>query len=108
MSLPNRFAALRRTLVAGLVLASCSGESDGSSTPPPAPAATVTPVTFPEAPTAPDGPNDEATARFDEILATIPAGSFDVRDVQAFIDVADARHAGLSTDEIRQLLEVQL
>lgn len=87
-------------LVAGLVLTACAGDSAATA---PEPAPTVTPVTFPPAPVAPTGDNAEATARFDEILATIPAGLFDSRDVQEFVDVADTRHAWLLTDLLRFL-----
>jgi len=93
---------MKRSLVvvAGIVLTACSSES---ATPSPEPAMTVAPMTYPTAPEAPAGPNDEATARFDEILETIPAGAFDVRDVQEFIDAADARHAWLLSDLLRFL-----
>ncbi len=87
-------------IVAGLLLAACGGQSATTAS---APTAAATPVTYPPAPEAPTGPNDEATARFDEILETIPAGAFDVRDVREFIDVADARHAWLLTDLLRFL-----
>lgn len=87
-------------LVAGLMLTACAG---GSTATAPEPAATVAPATFPAAPDVPTGPNDTATERFDEILATIPTGLFDVRDVQEFVDVADARHAWLLTDLLRFL-----
>jgi len=87
-------------IVAGLVLAACGGQAATSA---PTPAATATPVTYPAPPEAPSGPNDEATARFDEILETIPTGAFDVRDVQEFIDAGDARHAWLLTDLLRFL-----
>jgi hypothetical protein len=85
-------------LVCVLVATACSGDS--ASTPPP-PNAAATTVTFPPAPVAPAGPNEEATARFEQILETLPGGLFDVRDLDAFVEVADVRHAWLVSDMMR-------
>ncbi len=99
---------MRRALVgcavSVIVTASCAGGSNGSDggdrtfpSPPPA----VGSDEFGPAPTAPAGANDEATARFEALVAGIAAGGLAGDDVSAFIDVADARHAWLLGDLLR-------
>jgi hypothetical protein len=89
--------------VGALVLAGCSGD-DGE---PPARTSgrsrlrRCRPATLPPAPDAPTGPNDAATAAFDEILETIPTGLLTPSLITDFADVADARHAWLISDLLR-------
>ncbi len=85
-------------LLVGLVATACSAE-------PAATATTVGPATaastYPDAPPAPEGPNEEATVRFEQLLGAIPQGLFDPRDLDAFVEVGDARHAWLLSDLMR-------
>ena len=71
---------------------------DGSATPPPT---TAAPITYPPAPDAPTGPNDDAADRFDDIVASIPTGQFEPSVVDDFVAVADVRHAWLLSDLLR-------
>lgn len=97
----------RTLLVAGvLALTACAGADgdgdEGAGTPRP-PIATAPSLAFPDPPAAPSGPNDEATARFESLLVTIPTGEFDRNAVRAFVDAGDARHAWLLADLLRFL-----
>ena len=85
-------------MLAGLVVTGCAGES---AAPAPAPAPTIAIEARPDAPFAPTGANDDATALFEHLIETIPTGLFDVKDLNAFIDAGDARHAWLLTDLMR-------
>jgi hypothetical protein len=90
-----------------LVLSSCTGADDtadgstGPATSEAASTATVPLAEFPPAPDAPTGPNDEATAAFDEIVDTIPTGLLTADLLTEFADAADARHAWLISDLLR-------
>lgn len=95
-----RSMSRRAAVIALVALAACNGASSTGGSPA-TPRPTAATPTFPAAPQVPDGPNVEATARFEEIVASIPAGLFDVRDIQEFIDAGDARHAWLLTDLLR-------
>jgi Protein of unknown function (DUF3179) len=86
-------------LLAGLAATACGG-GDTSATPP-ASTAPLTVVTYPDAPAAPTGANDSATEQFEAILATLPDGLSDPRDLDAFVEVADIRHAWLISDVMR-------
>ena len=63
--------------------------------------AAVSARSYGPAPEAPDGANDAATAAFDTIVETIPTGLLGNKDLQALIDVGDARHAWLVSDLLR-------
>ena len=52
-------------------------------------------------PESPAGQNDAATEAFETITATIPTGLVGSRELQAFIDAGDARHAWLVSDLLR-------
>jgi hypothetical protein len=88
----------RGSTLAAIVLVAACGGGDDETRPT---FTTVATVEYPDAPRAPTGPNDDATARFEAIVQSIPVGLFDIRDVQEFIDVADARHAWLLSDLLR-------
>lgn len=92
-----------------LTVAACSGDqasTDGAERAatdvPASPDPNATAETdFGPAPTAPTGSNDEATAAFESIVAAIPTGLVGNDDLQAFVDVGDARHAWLISDLLR-------
>ncbi len=94
-----------------LAAAACSAEPNASdsteSTEVSAPAGTEPALTvpeqtqYPDAPAAPTGPNDAATAAFEAIIEGIPLGLVDSATLQVLIDVGDSRHAWLVSDLLR-------
>ena len=93
-------------LVVGTLLATACSGSGATSDPAdpvalPAPPATAAPRSFPDPPVAPDGPNDAATAAFDELLVAIPRGLVSPALIDDVAAVGDARHAWLLADLLR-------
>ena len=97
-----------------LVVAACSSQpNDSDATDPTDPSAATTATNtdpsltvpdrsrFPDPPEAPTGANDAATAEFDSIIDNITLGLVGNRELQAFIDAGDARHAWLVSDLLR-------
>ncbi len=88
--------------VGALVLAGCSsGKSEQGGGAVQGPATPVPTAAVPPAPDVPTGPNDAATAAFDEILETIPTGLLTPGLISEFAAVGDARHAWLISDLLR-------
>ena len=85
-------------LAGSLALAGC-GNTDDTAVPTPPPTAPL--ITYPDPPTAPDGPNDAATRWFDEVLAFIPTGASPAPGFDDFIAAGDTRHAWLVADLLR-------
>ena len=86
-------------LLGTLLVAACGGGTDDTGAP--SPLATAPAISFPDPPVAPDGPNEAATARFEEIIEIIPTGSSGAQGLDAFVDAGDARHAWLLADLLR-------
>lgn len=82
-----------------VLLAACGG--DGGDRAAPTPFVTTPTLTHPDPPDAPEGPNDEATRRFDQVLAYIPTGTSPAPGFDDFVAAGDARHAWLVADLLR-------
>lgn len=90
--------------LAALLLAACGDGDDGdtgAATTEVASTATTPLGESPPAPDPPTGPNDAASAAFDEIVDTIPTGLLTPELLTEFTDASDIRHTWLISDLLR-------